>query len=1400
MADNWTPEQLDAIKQRDCDLLVAAAAGAGKTAVLVERIIRKITDKDRPIDIDRLLVVTFTNAAATEMRERIGSALADALDAEPSDANLQKQMTLLDRASIMTLHSFCLETVKSHFHSLDLDPLFRIADETESALIRLDALEELFEEKYENEEPGSMFYKLVDAYGGGRDDSGLREMVATLHRFTRSHPWPEQWLAAQAEAYGPGASACLSSTPWARVLLKSAAAELQGLSALLRKAASLASRAQGLEPYCGVLEADIGQLEQLQQICKDPGADWDAVSAAFSAYEPERLPRCGKDADKAVQEEVKSARTLVKERVRKLCESGFNTTSAALEEDFVKLYPQLKYLADMVNEFEALYAQKKRLKNLLDFNDLEHLCLKVLIEDGAPTAAAGELGERYEEILVDEYQDSNLIQELILTTVAGNDEDHRSIFMVGDVKQSIYRFRQARPELFLSKYESYPKEPGHSSRTIQLYKNFRSRPEVVNGVNFVFRQIMSTLVGELDYTEAEFLNPGAVYEEPADNCITGGPVELHILDVTSDESEIALESGQDNEGLPVDDTAPEGVGNGSNNTANSSENSENGIEEEEEESLDNIQAEARIVGARIRKLVKGSSEGFNVFDKKLKGYRPAEYRDIVILMRATRNWADVFTDELAALGIPAYADAGLGYFRTVEVETVLSLLQIIDNPLQDIPMLAVLRSPIGGFDTDELADIRLADRAVSIYEAMKLFAPRGQAADAIQNIDPAAAPYQDQNLAAYAAQTPAYNTASNPASNQANNSAHNTVSIPASTAAPTPATNSVPNLALVWKTSNFLNRLENWRDASQYTPTDELVWKLMTETGYYSYVGILPGGAERQANLRMLFERARQYEETSYKGLFNFINFINKLRSGGGDMGSAKILGENDNVVRIMSIHKSKGLEFPIVIVAGCGKRFNMMDLNERILLHQELGFGPDLVDTDRRTIMPTLPKYAIRQKLRLETLSEEMRILYVAFTRAREKLIITGCVRDVQKTCAKWCAGAASADLKLAPFDMMQAMNYLDWIGPALARHGSAALLAKAAGQDGKVPIISDEPSKWAIKLWGTGAVAIKKEVAQAGDKVRKWLDGAAQGNIRPYGAFSDASAGTSSGVFSDASAGTSSCASSGTSSSSSSDASFGASSGTGDIFKALEWQYPFGRLSSIPAKISVTELKRRFSQEEETGAAASVQQLVAKPLFMETEQGISAARKGTLMHFVMQHLDLDKLRKAGDNRNTDRKGDAFTDEIKAQLDIMTAKELLTEEEAKVIRPRAIASFFGTSVGARMLTNQGVHRETAFNIAIGCSEVYKDLPQDIAEGETMLLQGVIDCWFETDDGILLLDYKTDFVPEGGSNMIKERYRVQMDYYTLALERVTGKKVAERYLYLFYNGELIDISPAIWLK
>ena len=890
---------------------------------------------------------------------------------------------------------------------------------------------------------------------------------------------------------------------------------------------------------------------------------------------------------------------------------------------------------------------------------------------------------------------------------------------------------------------------------------------------------MSPLVGELDYTGKEYLNHGAVFDEPGDGCKAGGNVEVHILDVTSDDAEFipGAAKGADDAGAAKDADRAEDTGAPAREDTSDADG--NGVRDgEDEEQPDNIQAEARIIGKRIRELVcrepgaGTDGRGIHVCDGSLKKYRPAEYKDIVILMRATKNWADIFVDELASMGIPAYADTGMGYFRSVEVETLLSLLQIIDNPLQDIPMLAVLRSPIGRFSTDELADIRLADRTASIYEAIKILAGGN---GAVQDGENGAGEVCGQDIHA------------------APGNMHGQPDFAAGADAPHIKKSS----GVREKARKFLDRLAKWRDAAQYMPVDELVWMLLNETGYYSYVGILPGGPERQANLRILFERAGQYEKTSYKGLFNFISFINRLKSGGGDMGSARILGENDNVVRIMSIHKSKGLEFPIVIVAGCGKRFNMMDLNSDILLHQELGFGPDLVDLDRRTITPVMSKFAIRQKLRLEMLSEEMRILYVAFTRAKEKLIITGSVRDAGRTCARWCAVADMADMtdkKLPSFEIMQASSYFDWIGPALARHESMVPIRDAAQLSGSAGWVLNDPSEWETRFYGKGLTAVEKEEPTAEQDFFNWLAGADYGDGTAHVVAASVSGAADSSLSSvPVAASPTGTAAADTAATAADTLSPDANSeDTQGLIRWLEWKYPYSALSAIPAKISVTELKRRFSDDDQDESATPyIKPLIARPQFMEPEKALSAAHKGTVMHFVMQRLDLERLRPAFTEDDSESTAHGFLQEIRDQLSLMTANEQLTRAEAETVRPEAVAAFFKTHLGKRMLAAPNVYRETAFSIEARCIDIFKDLPEDVFGGETMLLQGIIDCWFETGDGLVLLDYKTDYVPDGGSGIIKERYRMQIDYYSRALEQLTGIKVTERYLYLFSNGELI---------
>lgn len=1256
--NNWTKEQLEAITENGCNLLVAAAAGAGKTAVLVERIIRKITDDRNPVDIDKLLIVTFTNAAATEMRERIAEAISMALDKNPGSKILQKQLTLLNKASITTLHSFCLEVIKNNFQYIELDPNFRIANETEALLMKTEALDELFEDIYENEAENEVFFNLLECYGGNRDDQRLQEMVLTLFEFIQSYPWPNEWLETKTELFNLPDGYDFANTQWGKVLLKNILLELYGLKEMMDRALNVIKNTGGLTQYLPVFQEDISNIETVLKLCSTQMENkWDIIFKSFSIFEFGRLPACGKDVDKKKQEYVKSIRDDLKARIRSLNEEIFSADSNDTVKELNYLFPLIKCLSGLVIDFDSKYSGKKRRKFLLDFNDLEHFCLEILTEkkegeEILPSSIAESYKERFEEVLVDEYQDSNLVQEIIIKMISKSDSSTPNVFMVGDVKQSIYRFRQAKPELFLEKYNTYSMEKGEKFRKVQLFKNFRSRKEVVDSVNFIFKQIMSEDVGELNYNDNEALNLGSGFEECDDpNSIIGGAAELHIVEMNNVESDL------------MDDE----------DDSNDSKESSNEVEEEEV--LDSIQCEARIVVKRIKEIISPDENGkiFKVYDKNIKAYRKVEYKDIVILLRTTRNWSGIVMEELSSQGIAAYADSGAGFFKTVEVQIVLSLLQIIDNPLQDIPLLSVLRSPIASFSQDDLADVRLEDLSIPLYDSLKMLAKRNNGESSK-------------------------------------------------------------------KAGKFLECLEIWRNKALYMSTDELLWFLFTDTGFYSFAGAMPGGQQRQANLRILFERARQFEETSYKGLFNFINFINKLKGSKGDMGSAKILGENENVVRIMSIHKSKGLEFPVVILSGCGKRFNLQDMNKSMLLHQDLGFGPDFVDYKRRISYPSIPKQSLRYKIKVESLSEEMRILYVAFTRAKEKLIITGSVNNIEKAVSKWVGFANVEDAKLSGFDMLRGRNYLDWIGPALLRHRNCEDLRSFEGSgENHVGFMLDDQSTWEVRKWNKNDILTEKIEAKLDEKeFMKWLD---QFEINStYSEYSE------------------------------------------EISRRLSWEYQYKKASEIPVKVSVTELKRRFTTEfsEEIAALQSYMPiLLKKPAFLEESKGLGAAEMGTVLHFVMQHLDFNKS--------------ASIEEIKFQVGEMVFNELLTEQQAKTVDVHKVYEFITSKIGTRLLNSDKIYREIPFNMEVAGKEFYKDL-DDVYNDETLLLQGVIDCYFEENDGIVLLDYKTDYVPPGKSDALREKYRLQIEYYTKALEQLAGKRVKGKYIYLFWNGEVIEYA------
>lgn len=1267
---SWTNEQNEAIYSRNCNLLVAAGAGAGKTAVLVERIIKRIMDEKDPVDIDVLLVVTFTNAAAAEMRERIGEAITKELDSNPENKRLQTQLTLLNKANIMTIHSFCLQIIRSNFHYIDLDPNFRIADETEGILLKSEVLEELFDDMYKEENVTDAFLELVDAFGG-KDDKKVQNMVLNVYRFAESSPWPNMWLSDSAEQFNVNENFSFGETKWAKILMEDIDIELNGYKNKLEKNIEVIKNSTELEYYLPVLLEDLDKIKGLTEI-----KDFEQLTNKFINIEFSKLPsKRNKEADINIKEYVKKQRDDIKKKVIELKDSIFlNFTSS--NNDLKAMYPMMKCLSYLVTEFERRYSLKKRERLIIDFNDIEHFALDILTQhncngDIQPSVAALEYRKRFEEVFVDEYQDSNLVQEVILNMVARIDvtgkwsldkEDKNkyesneieisksnynyeipNMFMVGDVKQSIYKFRQAKPELFLEKYNNYSEEKGKKNRRIKLFRNFRSRKEIIDGVNFIFKQIMSENIGELNYNSEEELIPSAEYivdNEESGDTIYGGKIQVDIIEKSK-----------------------------TNNQQNNMDEEQQNEDTQDEELPDNIQLEARLVARRIDEMVNGSINGrMKVFDRSTGRYRYVNYKDIVILMRATESYSETFIDELTKKNIPVFADTNNGYFETVEIKTMISLLQIIDNPYQDIPLLSVLRSPITFLSAEELIDIRNIDSNKSIYENMKTICDEGE----------------------------------------------------------------ICKEELKNKVSLFINKLNKWRSDSLHITLDEFIWRLYTETGYYGFTGALPGGLQRQANLRILFQRAKQFEKTSFKGLFNFVSFIDKLKKNSGDMGSAKILGENENVVRIMSIHKSKGLEFPVVILACCGKRFNFMDLNNSLLLHQDLGYGPDFIDVKRRISYPTIYKSIMRKKIKLEILAEEMRILYVAFTRAKEKLIITGMINNIEEKCKHWVSISSNNEEKISEYGILNSKCYLDWIGLALVRHADGQVL-RSKGENSDLEHLVIDNSKWDIKIWDKEQFLKSAESNIEEESVEKQLENLLKIKNEIHWK---------------------------------------------EVDRRLQWEYKYLRASNIPAKLSVSEIKRRFQIIDDTNSDTLIYSTeLKKPSFLEDRKKFTASEKGTILHLVMQHLNIHKV--------------SSKEEIRQQLIHLVNKQFITEEQSKIINIDNIFKFYESNLGKRVKQSNKVYKEQPFYIQVPSTELYKDLNEEIYKNEEILIQGIIDCYFEEDDGLVLLDYKTDYVES--EEEIIEKYRVQIQYYAKALKNITGKVVKEKYIYLFYNGNIVNL-------
>ena len=1344
----WTQEQQNVIDSRGGNLLVAAAAGSGKTAVLVERIIQMILNSDLKIDIDKLLVVTFTNAAASEMRERIGDAISKKLDENPEDEHLQDQLVLLNKASITTIHSFCLEVIKSNFHKINLDPNFRIGDETECSLMKLEAIDETFDILYEQND--EEFCYLVDCYAEKRGDSNLQNLILSIYSFVMASPYPKVWLKESAEDFNITDDFDFATSKWAKAILETVKIQMEGIEKSLCKAIEDVYGIDELVTFTDKLKIEYEKIKEILYACDTSWSDaYRQISSMTFENYAKGVKRIPKDAPSYIKEEkdkAKKIRDNAKKSIEKIKTSVFNKNYDDLKDEIKFLYPIVKSLSDVVLMFEQIYSQKKRDKGIIDFNDIEHFALQILTETdengdfvfdeegkNIPSDIALEYREKFYEIFIDEYQDSNQVQEVILSTIAKQKEPNR--FMVGDVKQSIYRFRQAKPEIFLQKYATYDTDLSSKYKKIMLYKNFRSRKEVVDSVNYIFEHIMSKNLGEIDYNEEEKLNLGANFEEVEDEkIILGGATEIHLMEKKVPEVEDPDE------------------------------------EEEEGEDLDASQIEARMVGKIIRDIMRPNENGeiMQVFDKKLETYRNVEYKDIVILLRATSAWAPVFAEELINMDIPTYADMGQGYFETMEIQVIMSFLKVIDNPMQDIPLIAILRSPIYGFTPEDFIDIRITDKKVSFYEAMRMFVGEkidlsneeeqdiaedkisddtgneiidvninkensyvdADMDDYYQNINYEDFEYENEEFI--------YNDEVMYES-YINENVEDDLIYEINSNIEGDEESQKSELEL--KVRRFLDDLKELQEKSMYMSTDEFLWYIYTNSGYYAYCGALPGGSQRQANLRILFERAKQFEETSFKGIFNFINFISKLKKSNSDMGSAKTLGENANVVRIMSIHKSKGLEFPIVICSGMGRNFNTMDFRKDVLYHHELGYGPQIVDFERRISYPSIAKEALKCKINIENISEEMRILYVALTRAKEKLIITSSIKDIEQNMHKWSSNI-STEKMVSKYDILNGKNYMDWMMPAIIKHKDLEDIRETYNL--YTSISMEDESKWSVKTWSRDDIDFEKHEKEGIREVLNTMD-LSQHDTEYYE----------------------------------------------QIEKKLNFEYPYLGVVKKAASISVTEIKKRqeeYEEQEDSLGLYKHKTTLKKPKFLSESQKsekITGARRGTIVHLIMEVLDFEKV-------NTES-------EIKAQIQDLVKRRIITEKESQVLSPRKIMRFFKSPIAKRMLSSKFVKREQKIYTQIKMNDIYLNDEifknnRETYENESVMLRGVIDLYFEEDDGLVILDYKTDFVDKNNKKEIIHKYKKQIEIYADVLSKLTGKKVKEKYLYLFGIDEQVKVD------
>lgn len=1192
---SWTPSQLDAIQTKyrsngeSCNLLISAAAGSGKTAVLVERIIRKLLadDQKKAVPADRLLVVTFTNAAAREMAERINLALSEELQKAILSGDgdmrkrIKKQQLLLSVSDITTIDAFCLKLLRRYFNHLGIEPDFSIADEAQAQLLSEETMEELFAELYEagDEE----FLNLLCLYATSRSDDSLADLVRHIYGFTRSVPYPEKWLRDKAEELACNGG--IAEAAWFKKGLENCRKQLELALSYARKGLEAICETSLIDEFVSANppEKKIPIFDEwksyykafyydylfLKEVVK---ADFDALFKSVNEFAFTSLARLDAKSDEE-KEYLKRLRQGVKEAVSVVKAFASTPASDTEKQSREKLYPVALSLVKLVEKYDRAYMKKKLEKNLLEFHDAEQLTARLLSEN--PEVAA-EVRGKYDEVLMDEYQDTSLLQEEIFKYVT----DGSNLFMVGDMKQSIYRFRSSDPTIFKSKSDTYSALTDSADRKIVLSSNFRSRSEVLESVNDIFEAIMTEEAGELDYDSDQRLYCGNTSFK---NVNAGYISECHIIEAPDSDAD--------------------------------------------EDEITNPELEARLVAAQINKM---KAEHFKVRDGD--SYRDIENRDIVILMSSYKAAAEYYIAELQAAGIECFAESS-GYFERNEIRTVLSLLKVISNPYCDIPLLALMRSPVAAFSDDELVIIRKCKKGrffsalkelISVYKSGELSDPEA--------------------------------------------------------------------IAVAEKAAAFYEKLKKWREYSRYMSSDKLLWRLYEETDFYAFCGAMRDGEEAQANLRLLFERAKQYEAGGFEGLFSFIKYLERIEKKDTDLSSARLVGEAHNVVRIMTIHKSKGLEFPVVFITGGGKRFNKSSEDGRVILHKDYGIAMDYIDFENSYRAETPAKAVFRDILNAEQVSEEIRKLYVAVTRAKEKLFFVATVSGkTDKTgkskldgyLDKWNGYVTTDGITISPGKVLGASGFMDWVAP-VAMHS--------------------ENWKFAVTKYsdiGTAAVPVSPP-RDAEEKPQP------------------------------------------------------------DIARILNFVYPYSDISALPTKLSVSELKSR-------------QETVINPMpeFLK-EKKADGAYYGTAIHKLVQMLIPKK--------------DMDAEYIQGVIASLTESGQMSEQEANMLAPEKILRFYRSPIGNRITESGRVLREQPFEVQIEANKIYPELKN--ADGERIMLQGVIDCFFEENGELVLVDYKTDRYEDASE--IHEKYDRQIELYEYALREITGLPVKEKLIYLFSTDSILE--------